>query len=78
MPLTDFDFQACSLNHSDISPFRINDLRAVRHSVAQNPPQILRFRKWICLQRFADMRQAIVSGIVSDLQMSLDHLPRFR
>jgi len=22
-------FQACSFNHSDISPFRINDLRAV-------------------------------------------------
>ena len=24
--------------HSDISPFRINDLRAVQNSVAQNPP----------------------------------------
>jgi len=22
-------FQACSFNHSDISPFRINDLRAL-------------------------------------------------
>jgi len=32
------DFQACSIDHSDISPFRINDLRAVRNSVAQNPP----------------------------------------
>jgi hypothetical protein len=31
-------FQACSIDHSDISPFRINDLRAVRISVAQNPP----------------------------------------
>ena len=27
-----FAFQACSFNHSDISPFRINDLRAVRRS----------------------------------------------
>jgi len=32
------DFQACSFNHSDISPFRINELRAVWNSVAQNPP----------------------------------------
>ena len=42
-------FQACSFNHSDISPldslrslgagrFRINHLRAVLNSVAQNPP----------------------------------------
>src|SRR6186997_270034 len=34
-------FQACSFNHSDISPFRINDLRAVPNSVAQNPPSNL-------------------------------------
>jgi hypothetical protein len=26
--LTSFDFQACSFNHSDISPFRINELQA--------------------------------------------------
>ena len=31
-------FQACSIDHSDISPFRINELRAARTSVAQNPP----------------------------------------
>ena len=31
-------FQACSFNHSDISPSRINDLRAVWNSVARNPP----------------------------------------
>jgi hypothetical protein len=24
VPLTNFDFQACSLNHSDISPFKWN------------------------------------------------------
>ena len=35
------DFQACSIDHSDISPFRINDLRAARNSVAQNPPSNL-------------------------------------
>ena len=31
-------FQACSIDHSDISPFRFNDLRTVRNSVAQNLP----------------------------------------
>jgi hypothetical protein len=31
-------FQACSIDHSDISPFRINDLRAARIRIAQNPP----------------------------------------
>jgi hypothetical protein len=38
--LARFAFQACSIDHSDISPFRINDLRAVRNSVAQNAPSI--------------------------------------
>jgi len=38
MSLARFAFQACSFNHSDISPFRINHLRAVWNSVAQNPP----------------------------------------
>jgi hypothetical protein len=32
------NFQACSFNHSDISPFRINELQSVRNSVAQNLP----------------------------------------
>jgi hypothetical protein len=32
------DFQACSIDHSDISPFGINHLRTVWNSVAQNPP----------------------------------------
>src|SRR5213079_2078712 len=31
-------FQACSIDHSDISPFRINDLRSVWNSLAQNLP----------------------------------------
>src|SRR5438045_1961975 len=34
-------FQACAFNHSAISPFRINHLRAVWNSVAQNPPSDL-------------------------------------
>ena len=35
---TGVDFQACSIDHSDISPFRINHLRAVWNGVAENPP----------------------------------------
>ena len=31
-------FQACSIDHSDISPFKINHLRAIWNSVTQNPP----------------------------------------
>jgi hypothetical protein len=31
-------FQACSFNHSDISPFRINDLRAVSIRLSHTPP----------------------------------------
>ena len=27
------DFQACSFNHSDISPFRVNDLRTVSDQI---------------------------------------------
>ena len=38
MSLGRFAFQACSFNHSDISPFRINDLRAAWIRIAQNPP----------------------------------------
>jgi len=36
MRLAGVVFQACSFNHSDISPFKINDLRAAWNSVAQN------------------------------------------
>jgi len=39
--LARFAFQACSIDHSDISPFRINELRAVWKIVAQNPPSNL-------------------------------------
>jgi hypothetical protein len=42
MSLARFAFQACSFNHSDISPFRISDLRAVWNSAAQTPLQTYR------------------------------------
>ena len=32
------NFQACLIDRSSISPFRINDLRTAWNSVAQNPP----------------------------------------
>ena len=66
-------FQACSFNHSDISPFRINDLRAVQNSVAQNPPSNSSGPQMDCLHRFAELYPAIVS----DLLMWRDHLRRF-
>jgi hypothetical protein len=31
-------FQACAIDHSAISPFKINDLRAAWIRIAQNPP----------------------------------------
>src|SRR4029077_20691382 len=49
--------------------FRINELRTVRNSVTQNPPSNPIVQQIDSLQRFADMRPAIVSGIVSDLLM---------
>ena len=30
-------FQACSFNHSDISPFRINGLRSIRQTLSHTP-----------------------------------------
>src|SRR2546423_8557071 len=38
------NFQACSIDHSDISPFRINKLRAVENSVAQTSPDAYSIR----------------------------------
>ena len=57
--------------------FRINDLRAAQNSVAQNHPSSSAGPQMDCLQLFAELCPAIVSGMVSDLQMSLDHLRRF-
>jgi hypothetical protein len=61
-------------NHSDISPFRINDLRAVLNSVAQNPLQILQFRDAICIQRFTGSGRLDRESNCVDLLISSDHL----
>ena len=76
--LAGFAFQACSFNHSDISPFRINDLRAVWIDYRKTLLQILLFCNAICIQRFTDGADSIVMEIVSDLLMSFDHLRRWR
>ena len=34
--LDGFAFQACSIDHSDISPFRINDLRAISNTLSRD------------------------------------------
>jgi len=47
-------FQACSIDHSDISPFRINDLRVVLNSVTQNPASNVAVRKAAWIQQFTD------------------------
>jgi len=49
------DFQACSIDQSDISPFKINDLRAVWIDYRKTLLQILLFWDAICIQRFADV-----------------------
>ena len=71
MQLTGIVFQACSFNHSDISPFRINDCRRSR-TLAQKAPSNPTFHDAICIQRFADAPIPSVTEIVSDLLM----LPR--
>ena len=54
MSLARFVFQACSFNHSDISPFQINDLRAVWTDYRKTLLHILAFPDAVCIQRFAD------------------------
>jgi hypothetical protein len=56
--LTETAFQACSFNHSDISPFRINDLRAAWNRIAQKPLHGYPIRRVLPFQSFADMRNA--------------------
>jgi hypothetical protein len=77
MSLARFAFQACSIDHSDISPFRINGLRAAWNVYRQTLLQILTSRYAVCIQRLACLSRSIVEEIVSDLLMSSDHLRRF-
>src|SRR4051812_19045024 len=47
-------FQACLIDRSSISPFRINDLRTVWNSVAQTLLQVVMFLDSVYIQRFTD------------------------
>ena len=55
MSLARFVFQACSIDHSDISPFRINELQAVWNSVAQDLPS-----------RISDLKSSMVPIVCCD------------
>jgi hypothetical protein len=68
-------FQACSFNHSDISPYlESTSCGTVLNSVAQNPPSRNRVRYVLLFQSFADAGVSMRARIVSDPLMSLDHL----
>jgi hypothetical protein len=81
MSLARFAFQACSIDHSDISPldllrslgagrFRINGFRAVWNSVAQNPPSNPNAPQCRLHSGLADASKANNQGIVSDVLIS--------
>ena len=55
-------FQACSIDHSDISPFRFNKLRAVRNGITQNLPSRTSDLGCPVLPAFADTRLATRNG----------------
>jgi hypothetical protein len=64
MSLVGFVFQACSFNHSDISPFRINSLRAAETVYRKTLLQILCFSEAILIQRFTGAPKGIMVEIV--------------
>jgi hypothetical protein len=77
--LARFAFQACSFNHSDISPLLESttcERSAIR--ISQNGSRILLWRDEIWIQRFTDDGNDNIAEIVSDVLMSRDHLRRSR
>ena len=74
MSVARFAFQACSFNHSDISPFRINDLRAASSRLSHNGFELIVFAHVVWIHRVTNDDRKIVAGIVSDLLISTDHL----
>src|SRR5688572_22128362 len=57
-------FQACSFNHSDISPFRINSLRAVADQITRNGLDVLAFYDHVWIQWLRDVEEQLVAEIV--------------
>ena len=58
------NFQACSFNHSDISPFRINSLRAVADQITRNGLDVLAFYDHVWIQWLRDVEEQLVAEIV--------------
>ncbi len=58
------DFQACSFNHSDISPFRINDLRATDRGYRIRRGLPSRSFDLVCIEWFDAARERPFGGIV--------------
>ena len=54
-----FVFQACSFNHSDISPFRINNLRAACNRVPHVVCNCLAFLDHVSIQQLASERRHV-------------------
>ena len=57
-------FQACSFNHSDISPFKINDLRAVDRDYRTRRQYPSRSFNLVCIEWFAPVRERPFGRIV--------------
>jgi hypothetical protein len=64
MSLARFAFQACLIDRSSISLFRINDLRATKTSVAQKPPSIVSLKQVLWCQRVTACPNATGAEIV--------------
>ena len=70
MSLEEFAFQACSFNHSDISPFRVNDLRAIgRQIIARRSANSCLFDITLESSGLRTAHSKPVREIVSDLEI---------
>ena len=74
------NFQACSFNHSDISPFRINDLRAIQDkSIAKrsSDPTVLRWYLVSAVYGQRQRRHRVNCVIPLNVVPSLTGVPTF-
>jgi len=74
------NFQACSFNHSDISPFRINDLRAIQDkSIAKrsSDPAVLRWYLVSAVYGQRQRRHRVNCVIPLNVVPSLTGVPTF-
>jgi hypothetical protein len=76
MRLARFAFQACLIDRSSISPFRINNLRAASLIIAYAVQIATSSRHLVQMQRFDGCDDRSSKRIVIDLVISRDHLRR--